>query len=172
MHQSMTRKFRPLVAIEGCAARLHLRFMKSYCLIFLSNLGYVKSPSQLALPRSKELDLAWWQSQRTSSSSLCCGLFGLSLTFFGIFRIFGGKSLVLFSDLVELFHVLLEIGASLQGDEKLGLLAISLLPLHSDGSGSDLLEDGIFVSKKRTMMNYVKIDVLGQWIWTIISKCQ
>jgi len=62
--------------------------------------------------------------------------------------IFGGESLVLFSDLVELPHVLEEIWASLQGDEKLGLLAISLLPLHSDGSGSDLLEGGILVSKR------------------------
>merc|ERR1712110_181730 len=76
------------------------------------------------------------------------GLWLIGLTLGGIGGIFGGESLVLFSDLVELPHVLEEIGASLQGDEKLGLLAISLLPLHSDGSGSDLLEGGVLVSKR------------------------
>ena len=76
------------------------------------------------------------------------GLWLIGLTLGGIGCIFGGESLVLFSDLVELPHVLEEIGASLQGDEKLGLLAISLLPLHSDGSGSDLLEGGVLVSKR------------------------
>jgi len=77
------------------------------------------------------------------------GLFfiGLTLRALGL-ESFGGESLVLFFDLVELPHILEEIWASLQGDEKLGLLAISLLPLHSDGSGSDLLEGGIIVSKR------------------------
>ena len=60
-----------------------------------------------------------------------------------------GVLLVFFTDLVELPHVLEEVGASLERDEKLGLLAVSLLPLHSDGSGSDLLEGGILVSIKR-----------------------
>ena len=75
------------------------------------------------------------------------GLCLISLTL-GSGSIFLCESLVLFSDLIELPHVLEEIWASLQGDEKLGLLAISLLPLHSDGSGSDLLEGGILVSKR------------------------
>ena len=62
---------------------------------------------------------------------------------------FGSKSVVLFSDLIELLHVLEEVRTSLKSDEQLGLLAVSVASwtLHSDGSRSDLLERGIVVSR-------------------------
>lgn len=47
-----------------------------------------------------------------------CGVLGLFLKLNGVL-------LVLLSDLVELPHVLEEVGASLESDEKLGLLAIT-----------------------------------------------
>ena len=59
-----------------------------------------------------------------------------------------GGLLVLLTDLVELLHVLEEVWASLESDEKLGLLAVSASVvgcLDSDGLGSDLLEGGIVV---------------------------
>ena len=43
----------------------------------------------------------------------------------GFFLELAGSLLVLFTDLVELPHVLEEVGASLESDEKLGLLAIA-----------------------------------------------
>lgn len=62
--------------------------------------------------------------------------------------IFGSESLVLFSDFIEFLHVLEEVFASLQGDEKLSLLAVTSRPLNSDGSCSNLLECGVIVSNK------------------------
>ena len=43
----------------------------------------------------------------------------------GLFLKLVGVLLVLFTDLVELPHVLEEVGASLESDEKLGLLAVA-----------------------------------------------
>lgn len=139
----MTRKFRRLVAVEGCAALSpyviyekllsYLPVKPRACQVFIS----------IGAPKIRGARLG---AGRDHISSLF-GLLGVGLTFCSL-RVLGGKSLILFSDLVELPHILEEIGASLQGDEKLGLLAVSLLPLHSDGSGSDLLEGGIFVSKR------------------------
>ena len=61
----------------------------------------------------------------------------------------GSKSVVLFSDLIDLSHVLEEIRASLQSDEQFGLFAVSVASgtLYRDGSSSDLLESGIVVSR-------------------------
>lgn len=58
-----------------------------------------------------------------------------------------GSLLILITDFVELLHVLVEIWASFEGDEKLGFLAVSALAgsLHGDCLGSDLLESGIIV---------------------------
>lgn len=58
-----------------------------------------------------------------------------------------GGLFVLLTDLVELPHVLEEVWASLQRDEKLGLLAIASVVrgLNCDGLGSDLLECRIVV---------------------------
>jgi len=62
--------------------------------------------------------------------------------------ILGSESLVLFSDFIEFLHVLEEVFTSLQGDEKLCLLAVTSRPLNSDGSSSNLLECGVIVSNK------------------------
>ena len=64
------------------------------------------------------------------------------------FFLFLGDFLVLLSDLVELFHVLLKVGTLLQGDEQLCFLAISSVSLHSNGLSFDFLESGIVVSKQ------------------------
>ena len=58
-----------------------------------------------------------------------------------------GGLFVLLADLVKLPHVLEKVGASFQGDEKLGFLAIASVVrgLNCDGLGSDLLESGVVV---------------------------
>ena len=58
-----------------------------------------------------------------------------------------GGLFVLLADLVELPHVLEEVGAPLQRDEKLSLLAVASVVrgLNCDGLGSDLLECGVVV---------------------------
>ena len=58
-----------------------------------------------------------------------------------------GVLLVFFTDLVELPHVLEEVGASLESDEKLGLLAVAPIVrgLNCDGLRPDLLECGVVV---------------------------
>ena len=151
----MTRKFRRLVAVEGCAA------LSPYAIYekLLSYLPVKPRACQVCVsigaPRIRG---ARFEAGRDHISSLF-GLLGVGLAFRSL-RVLGGKSLILFSDLIELPHVLEEIGASLQGDEKLGLLAVSLLSLHSDGSGSDLLEGGIFVSKWYNGQRYYTIQIL------------
>lgn len=88
------------------------------------------------------------------SSLSAHSLFGLSLGFFSSFFgscVFGIEPLVLLSDLIKLFHVLLEILASLESNEKFGLLAVSLLPLNCNCFGSDLFEGGVLVSKQITI---------------------
>ena len=47
----------------------------------------------------------------------------------------------------EIFHVLKEVGASLESDEKFRLLAVASVVrrLNCDGLGSDLLESGVVV---------------------------
>lgn len=105
-----------------------------------------------------------------SIHSLCgFGSLGLCWNFSDSLSIFGGKSLVLLSDLVELSHVLEEIWASLQCDEELCLLAITFLSLDSDSSCSDLLECCILVSKDtRTWMNTKNLIWLLQ-IWSQLA---
>ena len=66
----------------------------------------------------------------------------------GVLRLFlklAGVLLVLLTDLVELPHVLEEVGGSLEGDEKLGLLAVASVvrSLNSDRLRPDLLECGV-----------------------------
>ena len=58
-----------------------------------------------------------------------------------------GGLFILLADLVELPHVLEEVGAPLQRDEELSLLAIAPIVrgLNCDGLGSDLLECGVVV---------------------------
>lgn len=81
----------------------------------------------------------------------CVSLVYLSL--FGIFFVTltssGGESFVLFFDFIELLHVVEELTASLQSDEKFGFLAVTSRALNSDSSGSDLLELGVIVSKNQ-----------------------
>ena len=65
----------------------------------------------------------------------------------GLFLKLVGVLLVFFTDLVELPHVLEEIRASLESNEKLRLLAVAPVVggLNCDSLGSDLLECGIVV---------------------------
>ena len=90
------------------------------------------------------------------SGSLYLSLFSFCGIAIGILVVvLGGKFLVLLSDFVELFHVLKEVLASLQGDEKFGFLGVSSASLNSDGSCSNLLEYGIIVSKNSTMSDKI-----------------
>jgi len=65
----------------------------------------------------------------------------------GLFLHLVGGLFVLLTDFVELPHVLEEVGASLERDEKLRLLAVASVVrgLNCDGLGSDLLESGVVV---------------------------
>ena len=69
-----------------------------------------------------------------------CSLLGLALVILLL------ELLVLLLDLLEVGHVLLVVGASLEGDEQFGFLALSSLALHHDGLGLDLLELSVLVS--------------------------
>ena len=77
----------------------------------------------------------------------------LKFSWFSSLRLFlklVGSLLVLLADLVELLHVLEEVGASLKSDEELSLLAVPpvVRGLNCDGLGSDFLECGIVVPKQ------------------------
>jgi hypothetical protein len=63
--------------------------------------------------------------------------------------VLGGKPFVLFSNLVELLHVLEEVWTSVKMDEELGFLAFSLTlwALYFDCFGFNFLESGVVVSK-------------------------
>ena len=54
---------------------------------------------------------------------------GRSLMILGLLLELVGGLFVLLTDLVELLHVLKEVGAPLQGDEKLGLLGVTALAI-------------------------------------------
>ena len=76
----------------------------------------------------------------------------------GFFLELACRLLVLLADLVELLHVLKEVGTSLEGDEQFGFLAVVPLVvtsgarrLNCDGLGSDLLECSVIVSTRRTL---------------------
>ncbi len=97
--------------------------------------------ARLALPVSEK---AWLSLQSLwTNRSLC------SSSVLGLLLEFVGGLFVLLTDFVELSHVLEEVGASLESDEKLGLLAIASVVggLNCDGLGSDFLECGIVVPK-------------------------
>lgn len=85
--------------------------------------------------------LGLWTNRSLSSSSVL----GLLL------ELVGGL-FVLLADFVELPHVLEEVGASLESNEKLGLLAVASVVggLNCDGLGSDFLECGVVVPIKAT----------------------
>ena len=88
-------------------------------------------------------------------------------SFLGFFLLLG-NFLVFLSDLVELSHVLLEVGAFLQGDEQLSFLAISFVSLDSNGLGFDFLESGIVVSKaesqiKRNFLTWQDSQLRSRW---------
>ena len=70
----------------------------------------------------------------------------------GLFLELVGGLFVLLADLVEFPHVLEEVWASLERDEKLRLLAIApvVRGLNCDGLGSDLLECGVVVPIQAT----------------------
>lgn len=79
--------------------------------------------------------------------SLCRFTFSLSFSLVGC-SILLLKPLIFLSDLIELSHVLKEILASLESDEKFGLFAIPFLALDCNCFGSDLFEGCILVSNK------------------------
>ena len=85
-------------------------------------------------------------------SLLSWSLLGLLL---GTLLILLSKLLILFFDLLEVGHVLLVVSSSLQGDEELGLLALSLLALHGDGLGLDLVEISVLISKDKICRKYI-----------------
>lgn len=95
--------------------------------------------ARLALPVSEK---AWLSLQSLwTNRSLC------SSSVLGLLLEFVGGLFVLLTDFVELSHVLEEVGASLESDEKLGLLAIASVVggLNCDGLGSDFLECCVIV---------------------------
>ena len=63
---------------------------------------------------------------------------------------FASCLLIFFADLVELLHVLEEVRAPLQGDEKLGFLTVTSVVggWNCDRLGSDLFEASIVVSRE------------------------
>ena len=70
--------------------------------------------------------------------------------FLGLLLELASGLLVLLANLVEFLHVLEELWASLESDEKLCLLAVTAVVRGLDGNGlsSDLLECGVVVSKQ------------------------
>lgn len=85
-----------------------------------------------------------------------------------------GSLFVLFTDLVELLHVLKEVGTAFKGDEELGFLAVASLVVSSivrglncDGLGSDLLECSVIVPIKN--VSNLPIQLKAQKINTTIA---
>lgn len=84
---------------------------------------------------------------------------------FGLFLKLVGSLFVLFTDFIELLHVLEEVWTPLKGDEKLCFLAVASVigGLNCDGLGSDLLECGVVVPKtwsklvNRSQIGYSKL---------------
>ena len=76
--------------------------------------------------------------------------------------------LVFLTDLVELPHVLKELGTSLQRNEKLGLLAITpvVRSLNCDGLCPYLLECGVIVPKSDQEM--LAINLCGKKVKNVI----
>ena len=65
---------------------------------------------------------------------------------------------VLLADFVELLHVLKELGAALESDEKFGFLAVISVVgggLHVNGLCPDRLEGGVLVSRKQSEYLFV-----------------
>ena len=71
-----------------------------------------------------------------------------SFGFLGFLLELASGLLILLTNLVEFLHVLKELWASLEGDEKFGLLAVAAVVggLYCDGLRSDLQEGGVVVS--------------------------
>ena len=103
----------------------------------------------------------------TARSSYTMDSLRSSSGFLGLFLKLVGGLFILFANFVELPHVLKEVGASLERDEKLGLLAVASVVrgLNCDGLGSDFLECGIVVPKAKTQ----KVSVHPH-IWTRLFK--
>ena len=93
------------------------------------------SPPSVSARAKLPRDGLWTNSSLSGSSVL-----GLLL------ELVGGL-FVLLTDLVELPHVLEELGASLERDEELRLLAVASVVrgLNCDGLGSDFCECGVVV---------------------------
>jgi len=79
-------------------------------------------------------------------------LISVGFLFLRIFLNLVRSLFVLLADFVELLHVLKELGAALESDEKLGFLAVATVVggLYGNGFSSDLLEGCVFVPTKNT----------------------
>ena len=88
-------------------------------------------------------------------SASCCSLLVSSFVAVSGWTGLLSKLFILLADFIEFLHVVEEVGASLKSDEEFGFLAVSVTSwtLHGDSSRSNLLKDGIVVSK---MMNKIK----------------
>lgn len=80
-------------------------------------------------------------------------LISVGFLFLRIFLNLVRSLFVLLADFVELLHVLKELGAALESDEKLGFLAVISVVgggLHVNGLCPDRLEGGVLVSRKQS----------------------
>ena len=80
-------------------------------------------------------------------------LIAVGFLFLRIFLNLVRSLFVLLADFVELLHVLKELGAALESDEKFGFLAVISVVgggLHVNGLCPDRLEGGVLVSRKQS----------------------
>jgi len=87
-------------------------------------------------------------------SSFLVGLLWLSILL--------SKSFILFPDLVELIHVLLEMFTSLECDEKFCFLAVTLGALNCNGFSSNFFELGVIVSNQIFWSNHAGWDCVAK----------
>lgn len=75
----------------------------------------------------------------------------------GILLDLGGGSLVLFTNVVELLHILEEIIAAAQCDEQFGLFTVTTVVggRHSDRFSADFFESGVLVSKIQKLLTNI-----------------
>ena len=135
-----------------------------------------------------------WDTQGTSPPDVCSVIWilwcnccrlsmhdSLGLLFVWLFLELVGGLFILFANFIELLHVLEEVWASLESNEKLGLLAITAVVrgLDSDGLGPDFLECGIIVSTQENRISHLsrvrerakdlKLPICDPILWSVLS---
>jgi len=75
----------------------------------------------------------------------------------GILLDLGGGPLVLFTNVVELLHVLKEVVAAAECDEQFGLFTVTTIVggRHSDRFSADFFESGVLVSKIQKLLTNI-----------------